>query len=49
MGYCLEIIFGQSEIRKFLNGEKFTNYEKIINRKNMNLKLLKKGMPFIKK
>ena len=48
MAYCVEIIFGQSEIRKFLNGEKFTNYEKIINRKNYEFETFEERNAFYK-
>ena len=48
MGYCVEIIFGQSEIKKFLNGEKFTNYEKIINMKKYEFETFEERNAFYK-
>lgn len=48
MGYYVEIIFGQSEIRKFLNGEKLTNYEKIINLKKYDFETFEERNAFYK-
>jgi hypothetical protein len=48
MGYCLEIIFGQSEIKKYLNGEKLTNYEKIINLKKYEFETCEERNAFYK-
>lgn len=48
MGYCVEIIFGQSEIKKFLNGEKLTNYEKIINLKKYEFETFEERSAFYK-